>query len=104
MATIIVAKLVSGSSYTSKILHLEGEKVFGSVKQKKKSPLGLEGDSHTHIHANFSCLRVKFSSCNFAPNGDVGQSNRSQEGFLVLIHNGEEVLECLYGDNVWDIE
>ncbi len=70
MATI-VAKLALGSSYTSKILHLQGEEVFGSVKQKQNLPLGLEGDSHRHDCANFSCVRVKFSSCNSTPNGDV---------------------------------
>jgi hypothetical protein len=52
MATI-VSKLVSDSSYASKIYHLEGEKVFGLVKQKKKFPLGLEGDSHKHTRAIF---------------------------------------------------
>jgi hypothetical protein len=29
---IVVAKLASNSSYTSKIHHLEGEEVFGSIK------------------------------------------------------------------------
>jgi hypothetical protein len=67
-------------------------------------PLGPEGDSLKHNCVNFSRLWVEFISCNFAPNGDVGQSNYSQEGFLILIHNGEEVLECLCGDNVWHIE
>jgi hypothetical protein len=50
---VVVAKLASSSSYTSKILHLEGEEVFGFVKQKKNLPLGLEGDSHRHDHAKF---------------------------------------------------
>ncbi len=101
---IVVAKLALDYSYTSKILHLEGEEIFGFVKWKQNLPLGLEGDSHRHDRAIFSYMWVEFSSCNFVPNGDVGQSSGSQEGFPFLIHNGEEVLKCLYGDNVWHIE
>ncbi len=97
---VAIAKLAPGSSFTSSILHLEREEVFGFVKRKQNMPLGLKGDSHKHDHVNFSCLWVDFISCNSAPNGDIGQPNRSQEGFPVLIHNGEEVLECLCGDNV----
>jgi len=92
---IVVAILASSSSYTSKISHLEGEEVFGSIKQKQNLPLGSEGNSHRHNCVNFFNLKVEFILCHFAPNGNVRQSNRSQEGFLILTHTGEEVLECL---------
>jgi hypothetical protein len=52
----IVTILALGSSYTSRISHLEGEEVFGSIKQKKNVPLGLEGDSLKHNCVNFSNL------------------------------------------------
>jgi hypothetical protein len=51
MATTI-AKLILGSSYTSKIPHLEGEEVFGSTKQRQYLPLRSKGDSYKHDHVN----------------------------------------------------
>jgi hypothetical protein len=36
---VIVTRLAMGFSYTSRILHLEGEEVFGFVKRKKNLPL-----------------------------------------------------------------
>jgi hypothetical protein len=53
---VVVTILALGSSYTSRILHLEGEEVFGSIKQKKNVPLGPEGDSLKHNCVNFSRL------------------------------------------------
>jgi hypothetical protein len=99
-----VTKLALGSSYPLRILHLEGEEVFRSIKQQKNLLHGLEGDLYKHDHANFSHLQIKFTPHNSTPNGDVRQSSHSQEGFLVFIHNGKEVLECLCGDDVWHIE
>jgi hypothetical protein len=67
-------------------------------------PLGSKGDLHKHDCVDFSCLQVKFILCNFAPNVDVGQLSHLQEVFSILTQNGEEVLECICGDNVWCIE
>jgi hypothetical protein len=71
MATV-VTKFVSGSSYTLKILHLEGEKVFGSTKWMEDLPLWLEGDLHKHDCIIFSCPWVEFTLHNFTPNVNVG--------------------------------
>jgi hypothetical protein len=51
---IVIVRLAPSSSYTSRILHLEDEKVFGSVKPNQNLPLGLEGNSHKHDRVNFS--------------------------------------------------
>jgi hypothetical protein len=93
-----------GSSYIVRILHLEGEKVFGSIKQRQDLPVGLEGDLHKHDYVNFFYLLGESTSRNFTPNADVGQSIHLQEAFQVLIQNGEEVFKHLCGDNIWCIE
>jgi hypothetical protein len=49
-------------------------------------------------------MLVEFISRNSTPNANVGQSSHLQEAFLVLTHNGEEVLEHLCGGNIWCIE
>jgi hypothetical protein len=71
MATV-VTKFTLGSSYTLKIFHLEGEKVFGSTKQRQELPLGLKGDLHKHDYVNFFCPQLEFILRNFTPNVDVG--------------------------------
>ncbi len=101
---IVVAIFSWGSSYTPRILHLEGEEVFGSIKHKQNLPVGLKGDLHKHDCVNFSHMLMEFISRNSTPNADVGQSNHLQEAFLVFTHNGEEVLEHFCGDNIWCIE
>jgi hypothetical protein len=68
---ITVARLTPGSSYTLRILHLEGEEVFGSVKQKQNLPLKSKGNSHKHDHVNFSHPQVEFISHNFAINENI---------------------------------
>jgi hypothetical protein len=40
---MVVAIAKYASSFTSRMLHLEGEEVFGSCKQCTNLPLGLEG-------------------------------------------------------------
>jgi hypothetical protein len=44
---VIVTKFALGSSYTSRIPHLEGEEVFGSTKQRQNLPFGSKDDFHT---------------------------------------------------------
>jgi hypothetical protein len=39
-----------GSSFITKITHMEHEEVFGSSKWKAHLPPRLEGDSHKHAH------------------------------------------------------
>jgi hypothetical protein len=49
---VAIAKLASGSLFTSSISHLEREEVFRFLKRKQNMPLGLKGDSHKHDHVN----------------------------------------------------
>jgi hypothetical protein len=39
-----------GSSFITKITHMEHEEIFGSSKWKAQLPPRLEGDSHKHVH------------------------------------------------------
>jgi len=70
MATIVV-RLTPSSSHTLKILQLEGEEVFGSVKRKQNFAPRSKGDSHRHDCLNFSGPRVEFTLHNFALNGNI---------------------------------
>ncbi len=56
-----IAKLALSYSYTSRIPHLEGEEVFGFIKQKKNLPHGSKDYSHKHHCVNF------FSSTSWIP-------------------------------------
>jgi hypothetical protein len=53
-----ISKYTSSFSLSVRILHLEGEEVFGSAKHKANLPRGLEIDSHRHDQVNFSHLKV----------------------------------------------
>lgn len=97
---IVVTKFVSGSSYTLRILHLEGEKVFGSTKWMQDLSLWLEGNLHKHDCIIFFGPWMEFTSHNFTSNINVGYLSCSREAFPILIHNGEKVLEHLCGDDV----
>jgi hypothetical protein len=55
-----------------KILHLEGEKVFGSTKWMQDLSLWSEGDLHKHDYIIFSCPWMEFNSHNFTPDVNVG--------------------------------
>jgi hypothetical protein len=71
-----IAKDTNGSSFTTKIPHLEGQEVFGSTKQRANIAPRSEGDSHRHDCVNFSWLKVKAMSSGFAgSNVDVGESS-----------------------------
>jgi hypothetical protein len=71
-----IAKYTNGSSFTTKIPHLDGQEVFGSTKWRANITPRLEGDSHMHDHVNFSQLKVNTMSSGFAgSNVDVGESS-----------------------------
>ncbi len=75
MANTIV-KYTNGSSFATRILHLEGQEIFGSTKQRANIAPRLEGDSHMHDHVNFSRLKVNAMSSGFiGSNVDDGKSN-----------------------------
>ena len=42
----------------TKVLHLEGETIFGSAKRKLDLPPGDDSDSHCHDRINYSVPRV----------------------------------------------
>ncbi len=105
MANAII-KYIGGSSFTTRIPHLEGQEVFGSTKQRVNIASRSEGDSHKHDHVNFSRPRIKAMSSGFiGSNIDVGKSNGIvRDEAFVLIFQGLKVQECVYGDGVWRIE
>jgi hypothetical protein len=47
---------------TTRILHLEGEEIFGSTKRKLDLPPGDDGDSHRPDKVNFSQPRAQTRS------------------------------------------
>ena len=51
----------------TRVPHLEGEGVFGSMKRKFDVPIGSEGDSHRPDKVNFSHPRVQSKSTNVPP-------------------------------------
>ena len=50
---------VSGvARLNTRVLHLEGEKMFGSAKRKLDLPPGDESDSHRHDRINYSVPKL----------------------------------------------
>jgi hypothetical protein len=49
-----ITKYTNGSSFITRISHLEGQEVFGSTKWKVNIAPESEGDSHKHDCVNFS--------------------------------------------------
>ncbi len=54
----MVTKYTSRFGIFIKILHLEGEEMFGSSKRKENLPLGSKVDSHRLDRVNLSCSKV----------------------------------------------
>jgi hypothetical protein len=101
-----IAKYTSMFSFTIKILHLEGEKVFGSTNQRADIALGSKGNSHKHDRVNFSQPKVNaMSSGVTSSNVDVGESNGIvRDEAFVLTFQELKVQELVCGDGVWRIE
>ncbi len=101
-----ITKYTNRSSFTIKILHLEGQKVFGSTKWRANITPGLKGDSHMHDRVNFSRLRVNTTPSGFVgSNVDANKSNGIvRDEAFVLTFQGLKVQECVRGDGVWRIE
>ncbi len=98
-----IAKYTNGFSFTIKIPHLEGQKVFGSTNQRADITPRSKGNSHKHDYENFFWPRVDTTSSGFASsNVDVGKSNGiiKDEAF-VLTFQGLKVLELVWG---WCVE
>ena len=49
-----LSQLLGVEVATTRIPHLEGEEIFGSMKRKLDLPLGDDGDSHRPDKVNFS--------------------------------------------------
>jgi hypothetical protein len=98
-----VAKYTSKSSFTTKTPHLEGQEVFGSMKQRADITLGLRRDSHKHDCVNIFQPKINVTSSGFtSSNVDVGKSSGivKDEAF-VLTFQGLKVQECVCGDDVY---
>ena len=54
----LVDELSDDAGLNTRLLHLEGERVFGSAKRKLDLPLGNDSDSHRHSHINFSVPKL----------------------------------------------
>ncbi len=95
-----------GSSFTNRILHLEGQEVFGSTKQRVDITPRSEGNSHKHDHVNFSRRRFHATSSGFiGSNVDVSESNgNTRDEPFVLTCQGLKVQECACADSVWKID
>jgi hypothetical protein len=79
---------------------LEGEEMFGSTKCKANFPPGSKVYSHWHDWVNFFGLKVAnaMTLINQSSTVDVGEVHGSD---LVITHNGAEVFERFYGDDIW---
>jgi hypothetical protein len=54
----VLSQLPGVEVATTRILHLEGEEIFGNTKRKLDLPPGDDGDSHRPDKVNFSQPRV----------------------------------------------
>ncbi len=99
----IVVKHTSSFGPSPRILHLEGEEVFGSAKDKTYLPHGSIVDSHQDDWVNFFCPKMvnATTTINQSSTMDVGETN----GLVPTItYNGAKVLECLCGESIWRIQ
>jgi hypothetical protein len=73
----LVTKYTNESCFTTRILNLEGQEVFGSTKWMVDIAPRLEGDSHMHDRVNFFRSKVNTTSSGFVgSNIDVGEFSR----------------------------
>ncbi len=100
---VVVAKYTSSSGLSARILHLKGEKIFGSTKHKVDLPPRLKVDSHWHDWVNFSRLKVgnPIALINQLSTMDVKETSGLVSNDT---HNGVEVFKCLCGEGIWRIE
>jgi hypothetical protein len=82
---------------------LEGEEMFGLNKHKANLPHGSKANSHWHGRVNFSHPKVASATTliNYSSIVDVGKASGLDP---IITHNGVQVLECLCGDNIGQIE
>jgi hypothetical protein len=55
---IAITKYTSSFGLSTRILHLEGEEMFGSARHKANLPHRLKANSHWHDRLNFFCPKV----------------------------------------------
>jgi hypothetical protein len=100
---VVVAKYTSSSDISTRIPHLESEEMFGLAKRKVDHSSWLEVDSHWHDWVNFFHLKVAnaMAPINQSSVVNVGEGNNVDP---IVTHNGADVLECFYGNDIWRIE
>ena len=89
----VVDDISSDAGLNTRVLHLEGEKVFGSTKHKLDLPQGDESDSHRHRRVTYNVSKLsKRASYNeflttlllptIAQHGGLAQASTSQIGVV----------------------
>ncbi len=77
--------------------------MFGLTKHKANLLVGSKVNSHWHDWVNF--FRPKVANAIARINQllvvDVGETNNPMP---IVTHNGVEVLECICGEGIWQIE
>ncbi len=78
--------------------------MFGLVQRKANLPLGLEAYSYSHDQMNFFHSKVANATSPINHSSTILDVRETNNLIHVITDNGAEVLECLCGDNIWQIE
>jgi hypothetical protein len=102
-----VANFTFKSSFTTQILHLEAEEVFGSTKHIAYFLSSAYDESHRLDCFNFSRPRVVVPTCqpNNVDNLSIPKSPCvAQNMFPTLFQGGVTINEIMCGDGIWNID
>ena len=72
--------LLEAQGVGSRVPHLEGEEIFGSMKRRLDVPIGDAGDSHSLDKVNFSQPRVRTRSTKGVEESLEGNGRRKEDG------------------------
>jgi hypothetical protein len=102
---IAIAKYAPSSSYTSRMLHLEGEKVFKSYIKCAYFPIGLKEDFHDYVNCFHLWTNEISTPVNIASYVRGGQSIENASYVIFnFMHNGVIMCANVCGHGVWCIE
>jgi hypothetical protein len=100
-----ILKYALVSSITTRITHMEGEKIFGSCKWKPNLLSRTEGDLHRYDHVNFSRPRVNTHIGKSHVQIEQPSCNVNQYEVVDITNGSVEILEPLCKlDGMWHIE
>ena len=80
-----INNMPGAAEVSTRVPHLEGEEVFGSVKRKLDMPVGCEGDSHRPDKVNFSHPRVQTRSAAARMNSEQSPRSSSPVPFTTRV-------------------